>query len=121
MKPVPRKTELSDLRPHFDDNPGLFDAFAGFVESCDNVNLGDFLEEVDASDYSLQDWAEAWLGFDDWLRVKQITHKDFGNMLGYFHCCLLMLAPQPGRPDLQLFVNQCLTEFGFHPEIASQT
>jgi hypothetical protein len=95
--------------------------FFDLLGRSQSVDLENLIDEVDDSDYSLADWVGAFLGFDIWLTNEGISGRDFGNMLGYLHCCQLMIAENVDRPDLQTFVNQMLTEYGFDPGQRSQS
>ena len=114
------KIELSSIRHHFKDDPELWARFSEFPARCENVDLDQFFTEIDASDYSILDWAEALLEFEKWLNVNQIKKKDFVSMLGYCSCCTMMLSDSVEKPSLKLIVSQCLTEYGFDAAKSSQ-
>jgi len=77
------------------------------------------LEEVDQSDYSLDDWAEALEVFEAWLVEQGVDSRPLSNMIGYVHCCTLTNAPGISLPSLRVIVSQALTTFGF--EVVSES
>ncbi|MEM9280276.1 MAG: hypothetical protein AAGA96_00480 [Verrucomicrobiota bacterium] len=87
--------------------------FIEFLDSCDNPDLDEFVDQVDQSDYALLDWIEALLGFGDWLKARNHQSFPFREMVGYTHCCTLTNAPGISLPSLKLVVVQALEEHGF--------
>jgi len=104
------------------EDPQLCEEFVQFVKQSDSPDLEIFFEEVDDSDYSLKDWAEAFVAFKDWLlQDSNDPVMNFVNMLGYLHCCQFMISENLDRPNLQSIVNQCLTDYGYDQLSPSQT
>ncbi len=111
---------MADLLAHISD-PSLAETFADFVSRCDEVDLGSFVELVDESDYALDDWIFALLGFDNWLTDHKISRRNFNSIAGYTHCCQMMISNHVSRPDLKSFVLQCLSDYGYDAEEISQS
>jgi hypothetical protein len=107
-----KKEILETLKIHLTDK-SAWDRFSNFLDQANNVDLDKFLQEIDDSDYSISDWVEAFLGFDTWLTNEGKSGRDFGMMLGYLHCCQLMICAKAGQPNLQSIVLQCLADHGF--------
>ena len=95
----------------------ILDATLGEAD-CEVVDS--FLEEVDRSDYSLDDWAEAFAVFERWLVENGITSRPLREMIGYLHCCTLTNAPGVPLPSLKVIVSQLLTTYGFEAVSESQ-
>jgi len=87
--------------------------------AADN-DLDPFLEEVDQSDYSLSDWVDAMITFDDYLSTQNVEARPFATMTGYVRCCTEMNAPQISLPILKVIVYQSLTKYGFDATDATQ-
>ena len=81
--------------------------------SEDPPSLHKFHAAVDDSDYSLNDWTEALLEFDNWLESRNIEARPFNAMVGYVRCCAMMPPADISLPSLKVIVNQSLIEFGF--------
>lgn len=77
----------------------------------ETVNL--LLDEVDQSDYSLDDWAEALDAFEGWLTEQKAQSRPLDEMIGYVHCCTLTNAPGIPLASLKVIVSQALIDFGF--------
>ena len=75
--------------------------------------LDELLDAVDDSDYSLVDWIEAFLAFDEWLEGKGEERRPLSEMRGYIHCCTFTNSPHLSSPVLKVIVIKALTEFGF--------
>ncbi|MDF1754337.1 MAG: hypothetical protein P1U89_16255 [Verrucomicrobiales bacterium] len=97
------------------------DLFFEFIDRCDGVDLDKFVNEVDESHYSLEDWVEAFLGFDEWLTKRCISERSFIVMLGYVHCCQEVLPETLEKPSLQVIVNEMLNNYGFQAGDPSQS
>ena len=99
--------QISDIKIRAD--------FELFLNRATEVDLGQLIDQVDESDYALQDWAEAFLGFAKWLseQPNSDVEQNFSHMLGYLHCCQMMGGNNVDRPNLQNLVNQCLTDYGY--------
>lgn len=100
---------------------GTLEAFRGLVERAAEADLDQLVEAVDQSDYGLDDWIEALVEFDRWLRERGVEARPFPTMLGYVHCCTLMNSPKVRLPILKVIVNQSLTDFGFDATSDAQT
>ncbi|NOX99888.1 MAG: hypothetical protein GXP30_09190 [Verrucomicrobia bacterium] len=72
-----------------------------------------FYEQVDQSDFSLADWVEALLCFDQWLEEQNISQRPLTSILGYIHCCTLTLADTLAPPNLALITGEMLKQHGF--------
>jgi len=94
--------------------------FFDLVSRSTDPDLEGFIEEVDQSDYSLHDWVDAFVEFDNWLSAKNIELRPFNTMTGYIRCCTEMNAPQISLPILKVIVYQSLTKYGFDATDASQ-
>lgn len=105
--------DLTVFNRHLEGKTDLIDGFAHFRSRVDDFDLDLLLEEVDSSDYSAIDWAEALVEFDGWLESHKVSERPFTQMVGYVHCCTLMNAPQISLPSLKVIVYQSLTDFGF--------
>ncbi len=70
-------------------------------------------EQVDQSDFSLSDWVEALLCFDQWLEDQNISKRPLASMLGYIHCCTLTLADTLAPPNLAKITSEMLRQHGF--------
>ena len=79
-----------------------------------------FHTSIDDSDYSMSDWVEALVCFDDWLTTQKVTERPIGIMIGYIKCCTMGNATKVSLPSLQSIVIKSLTEFGFDGETESQ-
>ncbi len=115
------------MPPYFSEIEGAFppgsnqpSRFFDLVSRSINPNLESLIEEVDQSDYSLTDWVEALIEFDNWLSAKNVDIRPFNTMTGYIRCCTEMNAPQISLPTLKVIVHQSLTKFGFDASNASQ-
>ncbi len=113
------RPDLSSINRHLGDDTSLINSFSAVVGRTQDFDLSLLLEEIDSSDYSAVDWAEALVEFDVWLEAKKAAERPFPQMVGYVHCCTLMNAPQISLPSLKVIVNQSLTDFGF--EAISET
>lgn len=78
------------------------------------VQMAQFQAAVDASDFSLADWAVAAAVFQKWLEEETRTAR-FARKLGYLTCCAESLgAVAPAlRPTLAEQVRTMLGEYGF--------
>ncbi|MEM7603542.1 MAG: hypothetical protein AAF357_19280 [Verrucomicrobiota bacterium] len=110
---------LEPLNRHLRGDTELIDSFSRLAGRAQDFDLDHLLEEIDSSDYSAVDWAEALAEFDRWLDSENTDERPFRQMVGYVHCCTLMNAPQISLPSLKVIVHQALTEFGF--EVISET
>lgn len=111
------------LRDRFFESTGEDEAVSRFVallESADGETVTGLLEQIDESDYSVSDWANALLGFDRWLSVQGIAERPLGEMTGYVHCCTMMSGTAVSLPNLEALVVQSLANFGFHSILGSQ-
>lgn len=115
----PSHSELELFNRHLAEDAPLIEAFSGVVDRAQEFDLERLLEQVDSSDYSAVDWAEALVEFDRWLEEQNTGARPFPQMVGYVHCCTLMNAPQISLPSLKVIVYQSLTDFGF--EAVSET
>lgn len=116
---MPADQDFTSVTRHLSELPELSEEVAGLLLRSQDVDLDQLLSEIDSSDYSIIDWAEALVEFDGWLAAKNEAARPFPQMVGYVHCCTLMNAPQISLPSLKVIVNQSLTEFGF--EAISET
>ena len=91
----------------------LRSAWEEFLAKCDDVDLGELLDQVDESSYSLADWVEALLAFDGWLEEQNVAVRPLRAMVGYVHCATLNSAKGVSLASLKVNVYQLLTEFGF--------
>ncbi|MDF1815890.1 MAG: dihydropteroate synthase [Verrucomicrobiales bacterium] len=110
---------IREIQTHLNDTE-MSTKFFQFLDRSGEVDLPAFIAHVDDSVYSLRDWTEAFLGFDEWLTKQLISGRCFSKMLGYLHCCEMMIASGVEHPEFQTVVIQCLTDYGFDPEQASQ-
>ncbi len=101
-------------------NESALQRFWNFLDRAENVDPDHFFREIDDSDYSMSDWVEAILGFETWLIKAGIPGRDFGAMLGYIHCCQMIISASAGQPNLQSIVLQCLADYGFEAGTPSQ-
>ncbi len=101
---------LKSMEHHFPDT--LVDLVSRNTEESP-PKLDSFYSSVDESDYSLEDWAEALIGFDAWLAEENSTKRPFNTMVGYVNCCTMMNPVKIALPSLNIIVNQSLTEYGF--------
>ena len=108
------------IRNRLDDHQTA-EKFFCFLDRANAVDLEKMIHEVDDSDYALLDWVKAFLGFDEWLTNHHYSGRVFVDMLGYLHCCQMMLAESVNRPDFQSLVIQCLTDYGFDAVGPSQS
>ena len=98
------------------DNPKEVRRFRLLISNIESSTLDKWLATVDESDYSLKDWVDAILAFEQWLNDQGIAEKSFLNMLGYLQCCAEMLSDHVEKPCLEQFLLQCLSDFGYEPE-----
>lgn len=75
--------------------------------------LENLYEQVDQSDFSLADWINALLGFDQWLNEQKITARPVETMIGYIHCCTLTMPDTLAPPDLAQLTIEMLEQHGF--------
>jgi len=96
--------------------------FSSYLDRSDNIDFSTFAEEVDQSDYSLIDWVDAIVGFDQWLTKAQPHYesRDFSHMVGYLHCCQMTLSDNLAKPKMRDAVDRCLEDFGYEPSHLSQ-
>ncbi|MDF1826512.1 MAG: hypothetical protein P1U68_17850 [Verrucomicrobiales bacterium] len=113
------ESAFSSFTRHLPDAPELSAQILDLFSRSQEVNLDSLLEEIDSSDYSAVDWAEALVEFDRWLASEKEEARPFPAMIGYVHCCTLTNAPQINLPSLKVIVYQSLTNFGF--EAISET
>lgn len=105
---------MNPLEQAIADDPELQREFCGFLKKCRPESFeSELFEKVDESDYSLADWVEALVVFEQWLVEKNIPDRPVGAMLGYIHCCTMMNAPQVSLPSLKVIVHQSLIDYGF--------
>ncbi len=96
-------------------------AFADLLDRGEADGIGDLLEDVDESDYSLADWVEALTAFDRWLAEQGEPRRPLAAMRSYIHCCTYLNSPQLSLPNLKVIVIKALTEFGFIAVSEAQT
>ena len=72
-----------------------------------------WLEQMDDSAFSLEDWTEALLAFDDWLTGRSVTERPVDCMIGYIHCCTLTMAETLSPPNLAGLTREMLERYGF--------
>ena len=99
---------------------GMYAGFCSFLERSETVDLKKLVDEVDESNYSLHDWIESLLRFDDWLERKKVEKRDFCSMLGYLHCCTFVIPATVGSPSLKGVLQQCLNDHGYDAAEDSQ-
>ncbi len=93
-------------------------AFARFLQMVPSLphgaQMAQFQAAVDASDFSLADWAAAAAVFQEWLEAGNRTAR-FARKLGYLTCCAESLgAVAPAlRPTLAEQVRTMLADYGF--------
>ena len=78
-----------------------------------NQFTGNLYELVDQSDFSLNDWIEALLTFDQWLNEEKISIRPVANMISYIHCCTLTLSDTLTPTDLAQLTYEMLKQHGF--------
>lgn len=78
-----------------------------------DTQLETLYDNVDESDYSLQDWQDALATFDRWLEQHEIAIRPIDAMLGYLHCCTMTLAETLPPPDLSATLVDMLDQHGF--------
>ena len=78
----------------------------------------EWFAQIDDSSFSLADWIEALLAFDDWLVEKDIAARPVENMIGYIHCCTLTMAETLSPPNLAELTREMLDQYGF--DVASE-
>lgn len=108
---------------HLPDTTNLRTEFESLLDRSTEVDLDRLVEEVDDSNYSLKDWAEAFLVFDKWLshQAEPNVERNFTHILGYLHCCQMMISDSVENPNLQAIVIQCLTDYGYDPLKSTQS
>lgn len=98
-------------------SPQSWLAFETLLSHLEEAPLIQFLEnlyeQVDQSDFSLTDWIEALLAFDQWLHAQEIFVRPMVDMLGYIHCCTLTLASTLAPPNLAQLTHKMLKQHGF--------
>lgn len=94
-------------------NEALSAAVADLVARSTDVDLEYFYEEIDRSNYSLEDWASALVAFDRWIEGQGKVERPFRAMVGYLHCCTLTTADSVGVPSLEVVLDQSLKNYGF--------
>lgn len=94
------------------DSPS-FAAFCHLLNRGEAGGLDDLFDDVDESDYSLADWVEALIAFDEWLAEEGETRRPLAAMRSYIHCCTYLASPKLSLPMLKVIVIKSLTEFGF--------
>lgn len=117
--PDSSESKFAPLTQHLSGDADLITKISDLLSKSQEVDLDSLLGEIDSSDYSAVDWAEALVEFDRWLSSTNEESRPFPQMVGYVHCCTLMNAPQISLPPLKVIVNQSLTDFGF--EAISET
>src|SRR5690554_1875932 len=68
--------------------------------------------QVDESDYGLDQWIKAYAFFDQWLVEQKLT-SDLVTMLGYLGCCSLSPENKTHKRDLCGLLVEMLKEHGF--------
>ena len=92
-----------------------------FLKTTDGLDIDRLLSEVDETDYSAIDWAEALVEFGRWLDERKSIRRPFPDIVGYIHCCTLMNAPHVSLPSLKVIVSQSLIDYGFEAISTSQS
>ena len=115
-------SELETILSHI-AAPETQSGFKALLDKSDNVNLAKLIDEVDQSDYSLIDWVEALLGFDEWLVTNkpEYVDRDFDHIVGYLHCCQMTTSDNLSKPNMRNVVNECLNDFGYEPSVGLQS
>ncbi len=75
--------------------------------------LDEFCQDVDQSDYSLEDWILALLTIDQWLEESGSDQRPLKSMAGYIHCCTYTLTGPLPTPDLARLTREMLDQYGF--------
>lgn len=70
------------------------------------------LNEVDESEFSMQQWTDAIMKMYDWLEREQ-KEALFTDVLGYINCCSQSANQQLSGKKLSDLVVEFLEEFGF--------
>ena len=104
---------LKKIETLLEEKPELFANFCIFLDASESVDLEKLVDQVDESDYSLADWIESLLAFDEWLNRGNLKKRDFGNMLGYLHCCTFVIPESVDSPCLKAVLQQCLSDHGY--------
>lgn len=113
-------TILNKIETLLAGEPGMYADFCRFLESAESVDLPKLVDEVDESNFSLYDWIESLLSFEDWLDREKAKKRDFDNMLGYLHCCTFVIPESVASPSLKGVLQQCLSDYGYDAAEASQ-
>lgn len=98
-------------------SPQSWQKLQALISHLDEDSLNQFLEnlyeQVDQSDFSLSDWTEALLNFDQWMSEHNISVRPVMSMLDYIHCCTLTLSDTLASPNLAQLTNKMLKQHGF--------
>ena len=91
----------------------LQNLLAQVEKSSQSLTIDHLFEQVDHSDFSLADWINALLSFDQWLSKHSSHLRPVDNMISYIHCCTLTLSNNLAPPDLAKLTNKMLSQYGF--------
>lgn len=120
MSDDPENVSWAAVSPSLAMSPESRATLDSIFSAADPAIVERFLEEVDQSDYSLDDWADAFEVFEGWLGEQGVTERPLPEMIGYLHCCTLTNAPGIPLGSLKVIVYQLLTTFGFEANSESQ-
>lgn len=67
---------------------------------------------IDKTQYSVREWIEAIILFDNWLE-NQGRKTDFKKMIGYIECSTMSPENKMLKYNLKELVEKMLNEFGF--------
>ena len=91
----------------------LQELLAQVEQGLQSHTINHLIEQVDQSDFSLTDWINALLSFDQWLSKHNSHLRPVDNMISYIHCCTLTLSDSLAPPDLAKLTNKMLSQYGF--------
>ncbi len=98
----------------------LPDSLESFLAPLSGEQRDNFLNQIDDSDYSVHDWAEALQTFDQWLTQQNISNRPVVDMVDYLHCCATMQGVNIEAAALSEVLKDALDQFGFDAVSDSQ-
>jgi hypothetical protein len=85
-----------------------------WAQAClsDGEKVRAFLAAVDASPYSLAQWADAFILLDQWLEARGLQ-ASFRDQLGYVGCACEAAGAAANMTPLSAIVSDMLEDYGF--------
>lgn len=85
--------------------------WVNLVEQTDAAGMEAFLESVDASDFSLKQWIEAFRVLGEWLDSRGLE-LEWQDRVGYVSCAADSAGASSNLTDLPVIVIEMLETYG---------